>query len=79
MLRPHTVLEGGRVVFEAPVMDPLPDVDVPDWTLVQCEVFNDWVVSNDPAIPLTWRTRGTRVGAMFTRSSSESYPSSPEG
>lgn len=92
MLRRHTVLEGGRLVFgeecglvrEAALrgsgddfrrfVEPFLPV-----ALEQSEVFNDWVVANDPAIPLTWRSRGTRMGAMFTRSSSESYPSSPEG
>lgn len=91
MLRRHTVLEGGRVVFggcglvRAAVLrgsnddfkrfvDPFLSV-----AFESGEVFNAWVAANDPAIPLTWRNRASRMGPMFARSSSESYRSSLEG
>jgi hypothetical protein len=76
MLRRHVVCTGGVVVMW-PLPEPLPPAAP---VAAQCEVFNDWVVANDPAIPLTWRTRAGTVGPMFARSSSsESYPSSPKG
>lgn len=74
MLRRHTVRAGGVVAWFAPLERAAAPVPLPAG-----EVFNDWVVVNDPAIPLTWRRRASTVRPMFSRSSSESYQSSPEG